>query len=64
MNSNVPFLRASSRDSRSTRPPCGGQAPTSARDAHSRTAADPSDPSLGSFATRQVTEYKHLDSLK
>jgi hypothetical protein len=42
---------------------CGGQAPTSLRGAHSRTAADPSDPSLEPLAAREVTESKHRESL-
>jgi hypothetical protein len=50
---------------------CGGQAPTSDRRAHSRTAADPSDPSLEPLANgrseplaaRSTDEYKYLESL-
>jgi len=49
----------------------GGQAPTSDRRAHSRPAADPSDPSLGPLANgclgdltaAHVTDCKHLESL-
>ena len=73
MGTRISVQSDSNGGSRSTGPArsaCGGQAPTSARGAHSRTAADPSDPSLGPFAkghpepltAMQVTEHKRLES--
>ena len=74
MGTRMSVQSDSNGGSRSTGPArsaCGGQAPTSARRAHSATAADPSDPPLGPLANGRpepltairVTEHKRPESL-